>query len=109
MKEALYEIFVPHATNDGARLYVAERREFERRILDIAGGYTEMGPRRGVWRDPNGGRIYSEPMYAYRVMCDNATMGALLGDAFELFPDQVAIFISQLGHAEVVARHRQPA
>lgn len=102
----LYQIALPDRRNNGfGDIEYAERREvWGQRALRRAGGFTELGIRRGAWKDPRTGVVYIEPMHGYQVACDYYTMTELVQDALELFPDQLAIYVSNVGTAEIFER-----
>lgn len=97
----LYEIALPARDNAGKDVSGAHRA-WQARALWLAHGYTEKLPARGVWQD--GGTTYVDEMIAYQVACDAAVKDKLLAAAFELFPDQLAIFVSQIGTATIHGR-----
>jgi len=105
----LYEITLPVADNTGqpTKLVLAQ---WEQAALRIAGGFTLMSePVRGAWRDPSGGKVYTDYVRIYRVGCEAPQLEALLGETFDLFPDQLAIFAACVGTAEVRERKDQRA
>ena len=99
----LYEVALP-AFDNNAKSYGTAVEAWARRALKKAGGYTEMGTRGGVWRDPADGTVYRETMYWFSVACAPDVMGQLMQEAFSLFPDQKAIFLAKVGTAEIVER-----
>lgn len=102
----LYQIALPERTNDGARGYVEELERWEMKALILAGGYTYMGEREGAWRDSGTRTVYHETMHWYQVACEPERIQRLTEAALELFPDQLSIFVSQIGEAWVVERPR---
>lgn len=102
-----YEIALPNVRNADTkgfpRSYALERGLWEQEALNAAGGYTCLGNRFGVWRDDDG-HVYREGMHWYQIACDKATIAWLLDHAFELFPDQKAIYVVQVGVATIVPR-----
>ncbi len=99
----LYQIALPHVDNS-MRTTEPKREAWLRRVLKKAGGYTKLGVRDGVWRDPQSGQVFDERMHWFSVACAPDVMGQLMQDAFELFPDQKAIFLAKVGTAEIVER-----
>ena len=104
-----YEFLLPDRDNAGIVLR-EERRHWETRALARAGGFTWGGIVKGSWRDDRM-QVYTEYMHSYRVACDDIAFQCLLTDAFELFPDQVAIFAAEIGRATIHRRqdHEQPS
>lgn len=99
----LYLITLPKSSNDGRIDYEYDRRDWEKVALQKAGGFTELGARRGAWKDPDSGVVYDEEMVAYQVACDRDTMLELVDEAMRLFPDQLAFFTAKIGEAEIVS------
>jgi hypothetical protein len=101
----LYEFALPHMSNDRKVDYSYARKRWEAAALDVVGGFTGTGVSDGVWRGDDG-KGYAESMHGYRVACSPEIKDQLLAKAFELFPDQLAIFASHIGWAEIVERPR---
>lgn len=96
----LFEIALPVFENNG-RSYEASLLAWEELALERAGGFTRRPDGVGQWGDCDRGRIYEDVMRPYHVACSAETMAALLADAFKLFPDQVAIFVAEIGTATI--------
>lgn len=79
------------------------RHQWENFAAEIAGGYTRLGEVRGAWRDPNGAMIY-EPMMQYQVATTHDQWRRLVALAFELFPNEQAIFWAEIGTATIETR-----
>lgn len=103
----LYEFALPRWTNadaQGTRLsYDLERRTWEGIACRLVGGFTRSVPAFGTWWADDG-TVYADEMIGYRVACDPERMSALLDAAFDLFSDQVAFFVSQIGTATIYDR-----
>lgn len=99
----LYEIALPALDNAG-KSYANAHMEYRRFLLMAFGGYTKAPTADGAWRDPATGRIYRDKMTSYRILWPCTDMPNLIDKAFELFPDQVALFVSEIGTAEIVPR-----
>lgn len=102
MSAKLYEIALPVTDNSGMG-YAGALLAWEALALERAGGFTSFPEARGCWRGDDG-RVYTDTMRPYRVLCSPAAMRALVFDAFRLFPDQVAIFVATIGTAEIINR-----
>ena len=104
-----YEFLLPDRDNAGIVLR-EERRHWEAHALARAGGFTWSGVVQGSWRDDQM-YVQTESMHRYSVACDRIAFQCLLTDAFELFPDQVAIFAAEIGRATIHRRqdHEQPS
>lgn len=74
---------------------------FESMLLDWAGGFSSRCVA-GVWRDPKTGKLYDEPMKAYQVASETELDLARL--ALDFFPGEHAVFVAEVGHAQIVAR-----
>ncbi len=101
---ALYQFNLPEQTNDGLSSYDAAREAWENAALAEAGGFTDLGKQFGAWRDPATGAVYRETMHAYQVATTRDVADNLATRAFELFPDQLAFFVAELGEARIVER-----
>lgn len=100
----LFEIAVPTKANDGASYDVALSM-WEDVVLKTAGGFTRMPDVDGYWRDPSNGKLYKDRMRGYRVALGGYhERDTLVREAFKIFPDQVAIFVSEIGSATIVNR-----
>jgi hypothetical protein len=99
----LWQFTLPNYANDGAS-YATARAEWERKARERAGGLTHIGMTVGQWVDA--GKLYYEPMQTYQVAASSDIADELLADAFELFPDQQALFRAEIGTASIVERPR---
>lgn len=97
----LYEILLPARTNSGV-ITTEARMKWEHEALYIAGGYTRLIAADGVWRGER--ETHCDVMIPYHVACNSAQWNALVAKAFELFPDQEAIFTARIGDAEIIGR-----
>lgn len=107
----LYEIALPDQPNPGSSIlgnYGASRAEWLGLALVEAGGYTELGVRRGAWISDQTGETMIEPMHWYQIAATPEVFGKLLEHAFELFPDQEAFFYGVVGRAVIMPRHGRP-
>lgn len=105
----LYEIALPTYPNPASHVsgsHISSREEWLGHALNLAGGYTELGIRTGAWRSDDG-RIYKEPMHWYQLACTAECMSSLVDIAFELFPDQEAIFYAVVGRAVIMPRRER--
>lgn len=108
----LYQFNLPDRSNDGTVDYHSARLEWSRRAIGYCGGLTSLAPVIGRWVDfeldaaghaTNVGKQYNEMMWPVQVACGDYRE-AMLADAFELFPDQVSIFVATIGEASIEAR-----
>lgn len=99
----LYSIALPDATNSGRKTLIA-RATWENRALELSGGFTRRPAGEGSWRDPKSGEIFHDVMHSYEVACGELVWRQLVAAAFELFPDQLAIFTAEIGYASIVER-----
>lgn len=104
----VYQFLLPLQTNDKSLSYACELYAWEQRALQEAGGFTDLGVRRGVWRDPETGKTYDEQMACYQVAfldcLAEAKVKELTEAAFELFTDQLAFYVAQVGTADIAQR-----
>lgn len=109
----LYQIALPDTTvqfqpHQAARNHARQMRDkWVSHALSLAGGYTELGSRAGAWSDPMSVDTVVETMHWYQVATDTKTMGSLVEIAFDLFPDQKAIFYANVGRAIIMPRHER--
>ena len=97
-----YKIALPVNSNSGAP-YDKAREAWEGMALIIAGGYTREGSQAcGAWM--NAGHVYKEPMQGYTIAASREHFARLVGAAFDLFPDQLAIYTARGGNAEIIPR-----
>lgn len=101
----LYEILIPEVTNSGASNF-AERKIFEAYIFSTVGGFTRLSSVYGAWRGPAGD--FFERMVPYRVCCTEEQFVDISTEAFMIFADQAALFVSEIGEAQVVRRVSMP-
>lgn len=98
----LHEIILPMADNAGAPCAEALAR-FEAWACRTYGGFTATEVR-GAWSDASG-KLYVERNVAYRIATNetyNAMKSATIAKARELFPDQLAFCVAELGAAFIV-------
>lgn len=72
---SLWEILIPVADNDGDIFPRGYTKKWEKKVLDMAGGYSALNPWNGAWK--NGDKIYRERMTPYRIRCDEDTIAEL--------------------------------
>lgn len=103
----VYQIALPDSPNVKtfytSLQYAPERTLWRQMALDLAGGFTALGPRRGSWRGDDG-RIYSETMHWYEVACTEQCWSRLTDLALVLFPDQESFYTSLVGQATFIAQ-----
>ena len=99
-----YEIQLPMLDNR-ERDMTAARNKWQRAALAIAGGFSMLPQIRGTWQGAE--RAYEEVMQPYHIACSAAEFGRLVETAFELFPDQEAIFTAELGRADIRAKAKK--
>jgi hypothetical protein len=98
----LYEITLPIYDNSGKQTETAHNL-FKKVILETVGGYSTSSGY-GTWRDETG-HIYEDKNIVYRIACEyHIFEREILPKAFELFPDQLAIFHGDVGWAWTTAR-----
>jgi hypothetical protein len=102
----VYQFALPTQSNDGTLSYWEQLREWENEALAVAGGFTDLGDRTGVWRDDKTDEIYREQMAWYEVAVDESfdviIADRLLDVTRRLFPDQKAFYVAKVGTAEIV-------
>lgn len=98
-----YQILLPALHNDGVRNYEEARRDFAKRCIDLAGGVTEMPSVQGAYKMTEG-QIQRELIFPVQVIADGKIIELLTNDAFDLFPDQEAFAITDLGPSRIVER-----
>jgi len=77
---------------------------FKAAMLQEAGGYSEVARNvLGQWQDETG-RVYTDYSAVYSVACHYDVFMLLLARAWELFPDQEALFWVELGEAHISHR-----
>lgn len=99
----LFELQLPHYTNAGLTT-VDAMREFEQWCYAETAGFSRRASVTGCWA--SGARRYQELMTPYHFACDAADFEAILAKAFELFPDQLAIYFAEIGTATIRERQR---
>jgi hypothetical protein len=102
----LYEILLPVTDNDGADMGGAHNA-FRNFLLEKVGGYTQAAPVRGAWLD--GAATYHDTLVPYRVTCSPDGWRKIVRRAFELWPDQKAIFHAHIGTATIEEYSKTPA
>jgi hypothetical protein len=102
----VYQIALP-ASHDHTHFALPfgsqEVAKWVERALDLAGGYTYLGQRLGAWRDDMG-VVHTEQMHWYEVACDRETWNLLVHLAFDLFPNEQAIYTAHVGVCDIIAR-----
>lgn len=98
----LYEFFLPVYDNSGATTGLA-RAQFRKDALQECGGFSLGSRRRGAWID-NTGKVFYDVIAPITIACEPTQRDLLLERAFELFPDQKAIFVAEIGTATIYER-----
>jgi hypothetical protein len=83
--------------------HIATRRQWATKALETAGGFTYVGSRQGAWMSDDG-KVYDEQMHWYEVACARDTWDALVAYAFQLFPNEQAIYTARVGECEIITR-----
>lgn len=104
----LFEIVLPLLTNAGLS-YEKARMSWEAFTTAQAGGFTRLPWADGAWLDPATKRIHAERVAPYRIACDQEVASRIIDKTFELFPDQLAVMVSEIGTAQIIARQQVPA
>jgi len=86
-----FTLHVPEANNSGDPFGPETFAAIEERLLDIAGGFT-LTHGIGVWRDPEDGTTYRDPLRLYSVDAED-TNEVLL--SFGALADTVALALRQ--------------
>jgi hypothetical protein len=97
-----HEILLPITDNDGRSMFHS-LYAFENYALCMAGGFTKCSPVEGVWRNAALESV-TDNLIPYRVMCSPIQWNLLVKRAFELWPDQEAIFHVEFGDATIATR-----
>lgn len=98
----LYEFTLPVKDNKG-RSYARQIQSWKESVLYLAGGYTDCGQSEGAWLSPEG-QTYLDKVRLIRVGCSLEVRNRLLQIAFNLFDDQEAIAVAELGELHIVER-----
>jgi hypothetical protein len=87
----LYQIHTPRGGDHAA---------FQYALLEAGGGFSAH-ERRGCWRGPDG--IEAEAMTVYEVGCEPGAFETVARRAADIWPDEKAWFMAQLGAARVIS------
>ena len=98
----LYQFILPVRSNDGRQSYEKARIAWVSRAVDIAGGITECGTMQGAYRMASGD-IAREEVATYLVASSSNGREELIRLAFKLFPDQEALYVSEIGTTTIIA------
>lgn len=96
----LYEFLLPVNDNLGRTTIIGCER-FLQSALRLTGGYTQLRNAIGAWKAD---KDYYDFVLPVRVACSEEHRDNLLEIAFELFPDQKAIFVAEIGEATIYER-----
>lgn len=91
----LFEVQTPVTTE-------LARRDFEDDLLSVSGGLSDRGEVQGSWL--SGDIFYQEPMRAYHVATTDHTAEELASMVMRWFPDEVAVYVAEIGTAGVFNR-----
>lgn len=100
----VYEIALPTVHANG-RPCEGLHFTFQSVALQEAGGFTVRPDGDGAWRDTRTMVTHYDRMRPYRVMCDESTLNRLVTTAFQIWKDEVAIMITEIGEGFIVRRH----
>lgn len=96
----LFEIQVPLKSNLGKE-YSKQIYRFEEYLLKHTGGFNQRPWVTGQWMSANG-QVYKDMMLPYHIACDEKVMKLILRKAFELFPDQLGLYVAEIGQAFII-------
>lgn len=95
-----YEILLPQQDNAGNST-APQREAFELFLLNGFNGFTRGASLHGGWKN-DAGQIFFDALVPYRVAC--VDFFPVLARAFELFPDQEALYYTCGADAFIVPR-----
>lgn len=98
-----YEIVLPLFRNDHYTAFTKEHAAFQKHVIAECGGITEGQRAYGSWTDEKG-NVVKDDVIPYRFACGTEQANSILAKAFELFSDQKAIFIANIGSANILSR-----
>jgi len=76
--------------------------EWAKTALHAAGGITDFGLVVGKWL--NDGATYRDINRHYQVACSRVVADFLIARAFEVFPNEKAIYVARIGKAKIIPR-----
>jgi hypothetical protein len=98
----VYQIALPSVQFNGLP-DASQRRQWTTKALNDAGGLTYLGAREGAWISDDG-ELFEETMHWYEVACGRNQWDALVAYAFQLFPNEQAIYTARVGECEIITR-----
>lgn len=93
----LYRIYLPLRSN-GDQPLAAAHHAFTAKLMELAGGYTKEMTVQGAWKNAQGLTV-KDTNVPYLIAAPAATFAKVLDAAHELFPDQTAVFATEVGTA----------
>lgn len=99
----IFEIALPAKMPDG-RPCEGKHFAFQSLALQEAGGYTIRPDGEGAWYNPSDGVTYYDTMRPYQIATEEGVMARLIEAAFRIWPDEKAIFVSEVGTAHIMVR-----
>lgn len=96
-----FEIQIPVKTNNGITFSEYHHSQFEKRLLDLSGGYSKLPEIKGVWIENSPEFPYVEQMIPYRFTTAGGFPVDLVNFAKEHY-EQIAIFIAEIGTAQIL-------
>lgn len=93
----------PVHRNDGGS-YEGARIAFEMHCVKTLGGITEGPQVKGQWYSEKSGRVMRDINIPYYISCEPAQIAGIMCEAFKLFPDQEALFVTDTGPAYILDR-----
>jgi hypothetical protein len=99
----LWEILVPQAFNDGAKIDVSYHNVWDEKVREIAGGLTILRSATGVWTSP-GGEIFREKMIPVRIICSKEQIDLIVDMTMDYYR-QKAILACRISDY-VILKHR---
>ena len=100
----LYQLTLPVLDNQGHSM-VSAIDALDAYTLEVVGGCSRSGGISGLWRDQHNDKVYADQLVAWHIATAETVFRLVLAKAFELWPDQLAIFWAQIGTATI--EHRQ--
>lgn len=98
-----YLFLAPAHRNDGGS-YEGARVAFEMHCVRTLGGITQAPIVQGQWYSEKSGRVMRDTTIPYYISCESSAIAGIMEHAFKLFPDQEALFVTELGGAYILSR-----
>lgn len=107
MSDPLWEIMVPYRWNNGRTIMLPHHKDWDAKVMEIAGGQTIYKVVQGRWQSPTG-KVHKEPVIPVRIMCSEAKIREIMEFTIKHY-QQEAVMCYQVSRLAIVMHAEEDA